>query len=159
MNTLVVYASKYGCTEKCAKMVAKALKDNVDLISLKNVKDIEVSKYDRIIIGGSIYIGKIQKEVTEFCSRHLDILKNKSIGLFICGMQDNDAIEAEINTNFPRELLEIAKAKEHLGGEFIFDKMNFFEKTIVKKISKVTSNKSNISEDNIHKFAKAMNSI
>lgn len=46
-----------------------------------------------------------------------------------------------------------------LGGEFIFDKMNFLEKIIVKKASKITSNKSNILEDNIRKFAQTMNAI
>lgn len=159
MNTLVVYASKYGCAEKCAKMVANKLKDNVDLINLKDTKNVDFSKYDKVIIGGSIYIGKIQKEVTEFCSKYLDVLKNKSIGLFICGMQEDAAIEAEINTNFPQELLKIAQAKEHLGGEFIFEKMNFFEKMIVKKVSKITSNKSNVLEDNISKLVQLMNSI
>lgn len=158
MSTLVVYASKYGCTEKCAKMIANELEGEVDLINLRTTRDIDLSKYDKIIVGGSIYIGKIQKEVTAFCSKYLDVLRNKSTGLYICGMQD-DAIETEINSNFPQELLEIAEAKEHFGGEFIFEKMNFMEKMIVKKVSKITSNKSNILENNIHKFAQAMNAI
>lgn len=159
MSTLIVYASKYGCTEKCVKLMSKKLNDKVDLINLKNIKDIDLLKYDKVIIGGSIYIGRIQKEVTEFCSKNLDKLKEKRIGLFICGMQDEDIIKTELNQNFPSELLEIAEAKGHFGGEFIFDKMNFMEKLIVKKVSKVTSNKSNILEDNIHKFAQEINSI
>jgi menaquinone-dependent protoporphyrinogen oxidase len=159
MNTLIVYASKHGCTEKCAKLVSKELNDKVDIINLKNVMDIDISKYEKVIIGGSIYIGKIQKEVTEFCSKNLDKLKEKRIGLFICGMQEGDRINTELNQNFTSELTKIAKAKEYLGGEFILDKMNFMEKMIVKKVSKVTSNKSNILEDNIHKFAQAMNAV
>ena len=38
MNTLLVYSSKYGCTEKCAKTLSKELKDKVDLINLKMLK-------------------------------------------------------------------------------------------------------------------------
>lgn len=87
------------------------------------------------------------------------MLENKSIGLFICGMQGSDVMEAELNSNFPQGLLKIAVAKECLGGEFVFEKMNFMEKIIVKKVSKVTSNQTNILEDNIHKFVQAMNSI
>ena len=64
MSTLIVYASKYGCTEKCVKLMSKKLNDKVDLINLKNINDIDLSKYDKVIIGGSIYIGRIQKEVT-----------------------------------------------------------------------------------------------
>ena len=63
MNTLIVYSSKYGCTEKCAKLIKQELNDPADLINLKNIniKDINLSKYDKVIIGGPIYIGKIQK--------------------------------------------------------------------------------------------------
>lgn len=159
MNTLIVYASKYGYTEKCAELLSKELNDKVDIINLKNAGDIDISKYDKIIIGGSIYIGRIQKEVTEFCSKNLQELKEKGIGLYICGMQEGEAIKTELNQNFPSELINIAVAKEYLGGEFIFDKMNFMEKMIVKMVSKVSSNKSNMLKENIHKLAQAMNAI
>lgn len=159
MNTLIVYASKYGCTEKCAELLSKELDGEVDIINLKKVLDIDISKYKKIIIGGSIYIGKIRKEVTEFCSKYLDKLKEKQIGLFICGMQEGDIINTEFNENFNPVLIKIAEAKECFGGEFILDKMNFIERFIVKKVSKVRTNKSNILENNIQKFAQTMNSI
>lgn len=159
MNTLIVYASKYGCTEKCAELLSKELNGEVDIIDLKKVMDIDISKYEKVIIGGSIYIGKIQKEITEFCSKNLDKLREKRIGLFICGMQEGDTINTELNKNFNPVLIKIADAKECFGGEFIFDKMNFIDKFIVKKVSKVTLNKSNILEENILKFAQTMNYI
>lgn len=159
MNTLIVYASKYGCAEKCAGLISEELNDKADILNLKKAGDIDILKYDKVIIGGSIYIGRIQKEVTEFCSKNLDKLKEKQIGLFICGMQEGGTINTEFNQNFPSELINIAAVKEYLGGEFIIDKMNFMEKLIIKKVAKVTSNKSSILKDNIHKFAQAMNAI
>lgn len=159
MKTAIIYASKYGCTEKCVKMLSRELKGNAELINIKNMKDIDLSKYDKVIIGGSIYIGRIQKEIIEFCNRNLDILKSKNIGLFICGMQESEVITTELEQNFPKELLDIAKTKMYFGGEFIIDKMNFMEKMIVKKIAKVTENKSFIIEGNIQEFAQAINSI
>ena len=104
-------------------------------------------------------MGKIQKEVSEFCSKNLEELKEKNIGLFICGMQEGDSINTEINQNFPKELIEMATVIKYFGGEFNFSKMNFFEKLIVKIIAKTSSNKSNILNDNINSFAKTMNSI
>ncbi|WIV12391.1 flavodoxin domain-containing protein [Proteiniborus sp. MB09-C3] len=159
MNTLIVYASKYGFTEKCVELLSKELTGKVEIINLKKESNIDISKYERIIIGGSIYIGKIQKEVTEFCSKNLDKLREKRIGLFICGMQEGEAINTEFSQNFNPELIKITEAKEHFGGAFIFDKMNFLEKFIVKKISKITSDKSNMLENNIHRFAQVMNTI
>lgn len=159
MNTLIVFSTKHGCTEKCVKILSKELKDNVDLVNLNTSKDTNISKYDKVIIGGSIYIGRIQKEVREFCSKYLEELKEKKIGLFICGMQEGDSINTEINQNFPKELIEMATVIKHFGGEFDFSKMNFFEKLIVKIVAKTSSNKSNILNDNINSFAKTMNSI
>lgn len=156
MNTLIAYGTKYGCAEKCAKRIAEELKEDVELVDLRKTKGVNLSGYDKVIIGGSIYIGKIQKEVSDFCSRNLDELKNKKIGLFICGMAEGEAADAELNSSFPAELLDAAKAKGFLGGEFLVDNMNFMDKLIVKKISKVTENKSNILEDRIVEFAKAM---
>lgn len=157
MNTLIVYASKYGCAEKCANLLSKDLTGNVDLINIKENQIVNLSQYDKVIIGGSMYIGKIQKEVTAFCNKNLEILKEKAIGLFVCGMQEGDALQTELNVSFPKELMDIAKSIECFGGEFILDKMNFMEKMIVKKVSKVTSNTSNILEENIHKFTQIMN--
>lgn len=156
MNTLVAYATKYGCTQKCAQELSKRLKDNVELVNLKEKSNVDLSKYDRVIIGGSIYIGKVQKEVTDFCSSNLDELLKKEIGLFICGM-DMNMLEKQTNEIFPEELLKIAKTVKHFGGEFTFKKMNFMEKFIIKKITKVTSDKSNINYDNINKFAMDIN--
>jgi len=158
MNTLIVYSSKYGCAEKCAKLIKEKLNEEVELMNLKNAKDIDISKYDRVIIGGSIYIGKIQKSVTEFCTKYLDQLVQKKIGLFICGMQDVEVMNTELTQNFPTELLEMATSKQWLGGEFLLDKMSFMDKMIVKKVSKVTSNQSNIFDDEINQFAQVMGS-
>lgn len=156
MKTLIVYGSKYGCTEKCANLISKELNNEADLINLKKVKNINLSEYDKVIIGGSIYMGRIRKEVTKFCTKNLGKLKEKRIGLFICGMQAGESINTELDANFPEELVKIAVAKKSLGGEFLLNKMSFFDKFIIKKVLKVTGDRSNISEDKIHEFAEAM---
>ncbi len=40
MSTLIAYATKHGCTEKCAKKVANKLPDAVELKNLKNKMDV-----------------------------------------------------------------------------------------------------------------------
>jgi hypothetical protein len=42
MNTLIVYATKYGCTEKCAVILSEKLTGKVDLCNLKGVKDVDL---------------------------------------------------------------------------------------------------------------------
>ena len=157
MNTLIAYGTKYGCTEKCAKALAEKIRGEVDLCNLKTQEVKELSKYDNVIIGGSIYIGKIQRQVEEFSSKNLNLLKEKRVGLFICGMREEELAETELNDSFPQELLDKAIAKEFFGGEFVFSRMNFLERFIVKKIAKINSDTSNILEENINRFAELIN--
>ena len=101
-------------------------------------------------------IGKIQKEVSEFCIRHLETLLQIRIGLFICGMQEEAVLQQELQQSFPEELLSVAIAKDHFGGAFNLEKMNLMERVIVKKVSKVTTSVTSIAEDRIAAFAAAM---
>jgi menaquinone-dependent protoporphyrinogen oxidase len=153
MNTLIAYGTKYGCAQKCAMELAKEFDGKVELVNLKEKRNVDLSGYGRVIIGGSVYIGKIQKEVTEFITANMNELLKKEVGLFICGMQEGDMMEKEITENFPSELISKAKSVMNFGGEFNFKKMNFMEKAIIKKISKVSSDKSDIHHENIKKLA------
>ncbi len=157
MKTLIAYGTKYGCTEECAKKLAVKLNGTVDLKNIKTKKDIDISQYDKVIIGGSIYMGKIQKEVSAFSLKNLDILKDKKIGLFICCMREGEIADTELNDSFPEELLTKAISKESFGGEFILKKMSFMDRMIVKKVSKIDKDTSTISEKTIDRFAQAMN--
>lgn len=159
MRVLIVYATKYGSVEKCAKLLAEMLDDKIELINLKDNKEVDISLYNKIIIGGSIYAGRIQKEVKDFCDLNLSELQNKKIGLFICGMQEGENALNQLNTVYPQELLNKAVVKEAFGGEYQLKKMNFMEKFIVRQVAKVDTSKdvSNISENKIAKFAQQMN--
>ncbi|SET16968.1 menaquinone-dependent protoporphyrinogen oxidase [Natronincola peptidivorans] len=159
MKTLIAYTTKYGSTEKCAKALSGKLKGKVDVYNLKTEKNIDMTQYDKVIIGGSIYMGRIQKEATKFCSENLDVLQDKKVGLFICGMQTGQQLETQLNSVFPQELLSKSIATEAFGGEFIFKKMNTIDRFISKKISKQTEDVSAILEENITKLAMAMNDL
>ena len=159
MKTLIIYASKYGCTEKCSNLLKDKLIGEVKIVNMKKENVPDINLFDNIIIGGSIYMGKIQKRVNEFCIKNNSTLTNKKLGFFICCMSEKDIAEKQIKASFPEELLSKAIAIEHFGGEFIFEKMNFLERFIIKKISKTSNDKSTILEENINKFAQLINNI
>lgn len=157
MNTLIAYASKNGCTQSCAEKLAKRLEGKVELHDLKSGKAVNLSDYDKVIVGGSVYVGKVQKEASDFCTQNMEALKNKKLGLFICGMQSEENLAMELNAAYPQELMANAVARECFGGEFIMKKLGFMEKAIVKVVAKTNQDTSNIREDIIEGFAKAMN--
>jgi menaquinone-dependent protoporphyrinogen oxidase len=71
-------------------------------------------------------------------------------------MSEGDAADQTLNKVFPKELLTSAVVKDYFGGEFNFEKMNFMDKFITKKVAKIDTDVSNIHEDKINQFAKTM---
>jgi len=153
-KTLIVYASKHGCTEKCATLLKSNLSGEVDLHSIKDKVSTEI--YDTVVIGGSIHAGRIQKSVKDFCVRHHDLLIARRLGLFICCMEEGEKAQKQFDDAYPESLRQHAKATGLFGGAFDFDRMNFIEKKIIKKVAGVTGSISKISETEIQAFAKRM---
>lgn len=136
MSTLIMYVTKHGSTRKCASILSKKLTGKVDMYNLREGKAPDLAEYDKVIIGGSIYAGRIQKEISEFCSQNLEALKNKKLGLFICCMF-KDSSMAQLKSAYPEELLKRAAASNSFGGEMNFSDMSFGEKAITRMVSKM----------------------
>lgn len=156
MKTLIAYASKYGATEKAAHMLAEMLNGTTELHNLKTSQNLDAASYDRIIIGGSIYAGTIQKQVQEFCSANMQQLLEKSTSLFICCGEEKRAME-QLEACFDPRLVEKAEQKGHFGYIYDFKKINFLFKLILKKVAGVKESKSALNEQNIRDFAAALN--
>ncbi|MBN1364978.1 MAG: flavodoxin domain-containing protein [Syntrophaceae bacterium] len=152
MSTIIIYTTRHGCTEKCALKIKDMLPDQTDMVNLKKTRSLDLSNYDMIIIGGSIHMGKVQKKVKNFTLRNSDILKNKKLGLFLCCMETGENADTQFNNAFPEDLRKHAAATGLFGGEFNLDKMNFIEKSMIKKIANIETSISRISEENIKVF-------
>ncbi len=76
MKTLIVYGTKHGTTEKCSKLLKDKLSGEVVIINIKKENMPDITEFNNIIIGGSIYMGQIQKEV-KILYRNINALKKK----------------------------------------------------------------------------------
>lgn len=157
MKTLIAYCTSHGCTAKTAGELKDLLETEVQLCNLKKEKHPPLEEFDTIIVGGSIHAGQIQKRIKDFCNKNLSILTRKEIGLFICCMEEGEKAEQQLKDAYPEELHQIAKASGIFGGEFDFDRMNFIQKYIVKKVGKVEQSTSKIDHKAIQKFSHIMN--
>ena len=66
MKNLIVYATKHGTVKKCAEMLKVKLNGETVLANV-NEEVPDLDNFDNVILGGSIYIGKIQKRVIKIC--------------------------------------------------------------------------------------------
>ncbi len=158
MSTLIIYASKYGATRTCSELLAEQLDEHPDIIDL-NHEQPNLDKYNTVIIGGSIYAGKIRKPIAAYIAANLAELKKKRLGLFICGAAERLEAIKEIEGNYPEDLRNIAIAVESFGGLFDFEKMNFFERAIIKKINEKEGFTPELQTERIVLFAQRINEV
>ena len=153
MKTIIIYSTTHGCTAKAVQELSGILSDEVLCVDLKRDRVPELSGYDRVIIGGSIHAGQIQKQIKDFCTSNLKELKTKEIGLFICCMYELEIAREQIKNAFPEELHQQAKTEAIFGGEYNFEKMNFIQRMLVRKIAHINESISQIDHDSIQRFA------
>ena len=152
MKTLILFSSKHGT----AKLIAEKIGDIIGDVTIVNVKtgNPNLSEYDTIIMGSSIYAGSIGKEMKDFVTKHEDLLTTKKIGFFLSGLAGEGGPKYFRN-NFPTDLLSYSTMNSFMGGSFDPSKANFFERLIIKAVVG-KKEMPTISEEAIETFAKAM---
>jgi len=159
MKIAIIYASKHGTTEKVSCSIADKLMETneVKLFSLKENMNPDISGFDTVILGSSIYAGQASGKMKSFCKANETVLLQKRTGLFVCGMHpDKEQQKKELNEAYPDVLLKNSVVTGFLGGEFLVEKMNFFERMIIKKIAKTKSSVHQIDWDAIDDFVKKL---
>jgi len=156
MKTLIIYASKYGCTADCANYLQSRISKDVTLVDInKSAAQVDLDSYGTIIIGGSVYISKVSKKLRAFCNSNLDILTKKKTGIFLCSAL-SDEFNETLKNNFPESLLKSAKVIKLFGSEARLDKMSFADKMIIKAVTKGDFSKFKISNERMDEFVHEM---
>ena len=160
MNILIVYCSSHGTTEKAVRLLTDALEGEVYTVDLKREDlKMDLSNFKKVIIGGSIHAGTIQRKVKHFINEFHDELLTKEVGLFLCCMNEGETAIEQFNHAFPIEIRKNSVAMGLFGGEFLVSKMNFLERQMVKKVSGVSSDQSNLDIEAIREFAAKLNNL
>ena len=81
---LIIYSSTDGHTKIICERITNFLNDGnlVKLLSLEEAKKIDLSNFEKIIIGASIRYGKHSKELYKFINLNKNILDQKKSAFF-----------------------------------------------------------------------------
>lgn len=150
MKSLIVFVSHHGTTANVASQIAGRI-GNAEIMDLRKHPNPDLSPYDCIILGASIHAGKISGRMRNFMRNNMVTLLNKKLGIFLCCMNE-PSFKAQLEANFPEVLRLHSSTNRVVGGEFLFDRMSFFEKWIVRKISGIHETTSNLLPEAIQGF-------
>jgi menaquinone-dependent protoporphyrinogen IX oxidase len=130
MNGIILYKGKYGATRQYAEWLGEAL--NLPVHSQGDLKGQDLSLYDFVIVGSSVYMGRLL--IREWLAKNVSNLKSKVIFLFIVSAtaeNEKERTQKIINENIP-PLLQQGYNIFFLLGRVIKSKLTWRDRWLVK---------------------------
>jgi menaquinone-dependent protoporphyrinogen oxidase len=134
--TLIMYATKHGAVRYCAQQVEQRLADECELVDCSKQKRINISAFNRIIIGFSVHAGSIQPCILKFIRENLQELIQKQPGLFCSCLSKEEQAIGYFHKSIPAEIIQAARAIGMFGAIVDYSKMGLIEQFIMKRITK-----------------------
>lgn len=135
MKAVVIYKGKYGATRQYAQWVGGEL--NLPVFTTSEVQKKDVINVDVVIIGTSVYIGKLQ--VTKWLKQNLATLANKRIFLFLVAgtlPDETQKLDAYIRAGVPEEIRKQCDIF-YLPGRLIIKKLSWPDHFMLKMGAKL----------------------
>ena len=144
-STLIVYSSTDGQTKKICSRIQDCLGNDFysNIMSIKEVTEDDIKKYDRIIIGASIRYGKHKKELFDFLDLHHNELIKKDSAFFSVNVvaRKPEKNTPETNPYMQKFLLKTSWVPKNLAvfaGKIDYPKYNFVDKHMIRLIMWIT---------------------
>ncbi len=134
MKVLIAYASKHGTTKNCAEILKEKLSMavDVDLVNFKNDNLPSPDEYDVIVLGSSVRMGSIHRNMKKYIKHHMEKLMAKNCAIFLCcGFPDE--FEEYLSRALPKGFTP-SYGSYCFGGELKPQKVKGIERLIVKYI-------------------------
>jgi len=145
-NFLIIFSSTDGHTKKICEKIASFLNEssNVRLTSLLDAKKINLSNFEKIIIGASIRYGNYSQELFKFVNLNKNILDKKKSAFFSVNVVARKPGKNTPETNpyikkFLRKSKWIPKKINVFAGKVDYPTYNLLDKYIIKLIMFITN--------------------
>ena len=136
MKGIVIYKGKYGATKQYAKWIGGEL--GLPVADSKDIKENELSYYDFLLIGTSVYIGKLQ--IQKWLKDNIAYLHGKKIFLFQVAAtlpEEKEKRQAYNRASIPEKILKNCEFY-FLPGRMIMQKLSWIDRFMLKMGARVT---------------------
>ena len=152
-SSLIIYSSTDGHTKTICERIINFSRDGnlIKTISLNETAKIDISKFDKIIIGASIRYGKHARELYKFIELNKSILDSKDNAFFSVNVVARKSEKNTPDTNpYIKKFLKISKWNPKkiavFAGKVDYPKYGFFDKYIIKMIMFITKGPTDTSQ-------------
>ena len=153
MNLLIIYSSTDGHTKIICEKIRNNLKNSshVELVSLEHASNLDLSKFNKIVIGASIRYGRHSNDLYKFIKFNKDILEQKDTAFFSVNVVARKIEKSDPETNpYIKKFLKISNWKPGkvavFAGKVDYPNYRFFDKYIIKLIMFITKGPTDTSQ-------------
>jgi menaquinone-dependent protoporphyrinogen oxidase len=137
MRILIAYGTAMGGTGGVAKVLGDALAAHGLTVDVRNARGtFEVARYDAVIVGGALYMGRWHRDARRFVQRHGPTLRRRPVWLFSTGPLDDSAETGDIPpVPGVQRLIEHLGARGHVtfGGRLPADATGVLARSMAKE--------------------------
>lgn len=145
-NILIIYSTTDGHTIEICQEIQSILQTQaniVELISIDNASDVDLAKYDKLVIGASIRYGKHNKSVIDFINRQQEVLENMPSAFFSVNVVARKPNKDRPDNNpYMKKFLQQVAWKpavlEVFAGKIDYQKYRFFDRQMIRLIMYIT---------------------
>ena len=150
---LFIYSSTDGHTKKICDRIKNFLNDGnlIELVSIEDAKKIDLSSFEKIIIGASIRYGRHSKELYKFINLNKGILNQRQSAFFSVNVVARKLEKNTAATNpYIKKFLKISDWKPKkikvFAGKVDYPNYNFLDKHIIRFIMYITNGPTDITQ-------------
>ncbi|MFD7611634.1 flavodoxin domain-containing protein [Streptomyces sp. NPDC059828] len=94
---LIAYGSRHGATSGIAEEIGSALREDGYEAAVLPAGDVrDVSGYDAVVLGGSVYAGRWHRDASRFARLHAADLGHRPVWMFSSGPVDSSAEQHDL---------------------------------------------------------------
>ena len=143
---IIIYSTSDGHTREICSHLQKIIEknnDEVTMLAIENANEVDLKKFNKIVIGASIRYGKHSKKVYEFIKNKQKILDNKPNAFFSVNVvaRKPGKDQPETNPYLKKFLLQISWKPKELAvfaGKIDYQKYNFWDRSMIRVIMWIT---------------------
>lgn len=141
MKTIIIYASKYGSTQQYAQWLST--ETGYDAFNIGKIKARKLLNYERIIIGSSVHMGRL--DIASWMKKHWSKMQDKSVILFSVNgtpPDQKEELKKVLEYSLPQHILNRVNYFP-LQGRLIYAELNFWHKLLLKMMRKMDKHPAN----------------
>ena len=172
MKSVIIYSTTDGHTKKiCDFINSNSNKNNFEVLSINHISDLDIEKYELIVLGASIRYGKYSPLVFKFVKNYKKILIKKKNAFFSVNVVARKPEKSSPETNpyiqkFLKKTNWVPKKIGVFAGKVDYPSYNIINKLVIRLIMYITNGPTDISRsyeftnwDNIKKFAQELDNL